>query len=301
MYLEPLHISFGRLVNAGFFQWLIANRYQEDGTKGQNIDQALEEADQKNRYVFREVIKLTAGAGNEEDYIANLRRELTAVLSLPTWTRRLGEHSAELHTAISYLLSGPGESKEGRGANNSLWGALFCWVFTHRLADALGRTDWSDMEAEIQSWAWADEWLLKKISRTALKEMGMEHHKASRILDAMHLVCCLEEWQSFETHQQALQNWFTNDELLRFLGVNRHQDILWFKREAFLEFLWWLFAIWMIKRLPQWSESSEIQNADAVEKREKEIITAYRWIEKLRELEEKSGYQVEKLLTGEFN
>lgn len=131
--------------------------------------------------------------------------------------------------------------------------------------------------------------------------MGMDHHTASRTLDAMHLVCCLEQWQGFETPQQALQSWFTNDEMLRFLGVNRYQDVLWFKKEAFSEFLWWLFALWMLKRLAQGTGRPEPQDAKANAKREKEITAAYRWIEQLKALEEKSGYQVEKLLKAELS
>ncbi|NOS35454.1 MAG: hypothetical protein GQ522_02315, partial [Deltaproteobacteria bacterium] len=74
----------------------------------------------------------------------------------------------------------------------------------------------------------------------------------------------------------------------RFLQVNRHQEMLWFNKEAFDLLLWWIFLITVV-------ESAADPRLKPAEKGEV-IAHHYETVRGLRRAAERSGYQVEKLL-----
>ena len=78
-------------------------------------------------------------------------------------------------------------------------------------------------------------------------------------------------------------------DLRQFLQVNQHEDIWWFNKEAFEEMLWWLM---MVAALTIGSDPLRPVNA-VIEELEK----CYSIIQTWQEAEEKSEYQVEKLLS----
>jgi hypothetical protein len=45
-----------------------------------------------------------------------------------------------------------------------------------------------------------------------------------------------------------MQSWLAVPEIQQFLGVNRYKDVLWFNKEAFDEFSWWMSVISLIAR-----------------------------------------------------
>jgi len=78
-------------------------------------------------------------------------------------------------------------------------------------------------------------------------------------------------------------------EVQQFLQVNRHNDIWWFNKEAFEELLWWLLLI----------SSIEIGSNPLrpVNEMTRDLEDCWSTIQTLLEAEEKSEYQVEKLLS----
>jgi hypothetical protein len=86
----------------------------------------------------------------------------------------------------------------------------------------------------------------------------------------------------------ALRTWLRDNEAQAFLGINRHQGILWFRRESFDELLWWMLvtAVVEIGADPDHTDEEVIE----------EIVAAYDLIDQLREAEAVSRYQVEELL-----
>jgi len=87
---------------------------------------------------------------------------------------------------------------------------------------------------------------------------------------------------------QVLQSLLRDDEAQRFLGVNRHQDVLWFNRDAFEELLWWMMVAAVV-------EATRDAGRPAVEVAD-EIVDGYEVVQALRRAEQESEYRVEKLL-----
>ena len=77
----------------------------------------------------------------------------------------------------------------------------------------------------------------------------------------------------------------------QFLQVNRYDDVLWFNHEAFNQLLGWLLLVAMVKAGGDPLRSA----AEVVES----FLKYYTIIQKLHAAEQKSGYQVEKLLAAE--
>jgi hypothetical protein len=86
----------------------------------------------------------------------------------------------------------------------------------------------------------------------------------------------------------VLESLLKDQDVRQFLQVNRHNDILWFNKEAFEELLSWLMlvAVVEISHPPQRSVEDALRELEKCE----EILKA------LKEAEKRSDYQVEKLL-----
>jgi hypothetical protein len=79
-------------------------------------------------------------------------------------------------------------------------------------------------------------------------------------------------------------------DLREFLQINQHKDIWWFNKEAFEEMLWWLM---MVAALTIGSDPLRPVNA-VIE----ELEQCYSMIQKWQRAEEKSEFQVERLLSA---
>ena len=163
--------------------------------------------------------------------------------------------------------------------------------------------------------AWIDEWMLGRIIAETLQEMGASEADAWRqvglikLLISHHHVAASEaplpavsppHASANEARQPAvpsqasppyamLLSWLRDSELTAFLGVNRYQDVLWFNKEAFQEWVWWVFLAQVVDINTKSSDIQEIRS---------EISASYKIVNKLLQAEASSDYQVERLLEG---
>jgi len=96
------------------------------------------------------------------------------------------------------------------------------------------------------------------------------------------------ELSAQERAYRVLHALLRDGDVQQFLSVNRYQGILWFNKEAFEELLDGLFmlAVVQISADPARSDGEQAQA----------ILDCRAVMEALRQAEERSGYQVEKLL-----
>ena len=87
---------------------------------------------------------------------------------------------------------------------------------------------------------------------------------------------------------QCVSDWLSTGEIQRYLNVNRHKGVLWYNKEAFEEFVWWMTANAVLSAIsqPDFSASSFVElvlklNAD---------------VDALFSAKERSKYQVTLLL-----
>ncbi len=86
----------------------------------------------------------------------------------------------------------------------------------------------------------------------------------------------------------TLESWLADEEIQRYLKINRYKDVLWFDKGRFESFVWWMAALAVFE-----AAAGPQANASLLVER---LLLVYGMAEKLLKAEEVSEYQVEKLL-----
>ena len=168
-----------------------------------------------------------------------------------------------------------------------LWGTLFGWLAVHELGAVMDADDPAGY-----SRSWMDEWQLGRLLTGALRDFGLDDHVAGRAVAAVALLTTHEHWydDASEPHAAArvLTTWLQDAEIQRFLQTNRHNEILWFNREAFRQLLQLLWLVAVVRITADTTRTAaeitrDLAAADAV-------ITA------LHAAEAISGYRIDRLL-----
>jgi hypothetical protein len=139
--------------------------------------------------------------------------------------------------------------------------------------------------------SWIDEWHLGSTLENAYRGLGLSEGAASRSTGLIRLLTEQQNWFSASARlplRLLLAEWFSDETIQRFLGVNRYKDVLWFNQEAYDEFVWWMFLVAIFDAV-----SSPNAGASLIAER---ALLAHELVKKLLKAGKASGYQVAKLL-----
>jgi glycosidase len=279
--LEPVRGPFRELVNADTFRRLMeAGQQVRESASLQIGEPTTEEIERKVTHLFQAAAEINFQSPIS-DLAQETQRKLKALLQLTTLRERFPlPRSRKYKWASDYLNAGLD--------NPAAWPTLLGWLFVHLLGQVANETDF-----EETSRAWIDEWLLSKVITHTLRKLGLDEGAAGRALEAIKLLTSHQRWFEMETSKtkrarEVLRSWLSDDDVRRFLQVNRHDNVLWFNKEAFDRLLWSMFAIAAIA-----ISADPRRPADDVAR---EIVACYDVVRKLQCAEEKSEYRVEKLL-----
>ena len=284
--LRPVHHPFKELVNATMFNRLMDGRLTKpDGVVDGEL---LGDVEAKVSSLLHEMRGFAGGEGDVTALAEEMTRKVETILGLPALKQVAALSGTEKGREVDAYL------KTHLGDSPSQWGSLFGWLFVH----ALGKVS-SDVDFEQQSRSWIDEWQLGRIIAGTLKDIGLDEDGAWQAVGIIKLMTthhgCLEgsvpRQKGEGTGDQLyriVESLLTDNEVHRFLQVNRHQEMLWFNREAFDLLLWWLFLITVV-------ESAADPRLEP-EERGEAIVRHHEAVRGLRRAAERSGYQVEKLL-----
>ena len=278
--LHPVHVPFKELVNAGMFRWLLKGRVTEPGGK---VDpERLDQVEQKMANLLRAIKAFTGGTGKAGKIAQMTRHELAALLQYPVLTTRVGAPASGADRAAADYVHVDLE-------DTFVWGTLLGWVLAHPLGAIVNEADPAG-----QSRAWIDEWLLGRIIGVTLRDLGLDPAQATEAVTLVKLLTAHESWyraQNKSKHIYPLVETCLRDEEVRhFLGVNRFDGVLWFNKEAFDRWLWWMAVLAAV----------EITAGPVFEKAKesKQLTAVYETILKLKQAEAESGYQVTKLMSA---
>ena len=116
------------------------------------------------------------------------------------------------------------------------WAVALGWLFVHYLGALVEPDDPAPL-----SRSWIDEWLLGRVLDETLREMGMDEGAAARGVALIKILTAHQRWFAGEPQPAAvLKALLEDDDVRRFLGVNRYQDVLWYRKESFEELCRWL-------------------------------------------------------------
>ena len=168
----------------------------------------------------------------------------------------------------------------------TFWGTFLGWSFIENL-----RKINSTPEDEGKNRSWIDEWSLGRIMVNCLQELALDENQGWQVVQVTKILTLQHSW--FEKYSsnpldQILTNWLGDADIQQYLGINRYKDVLWFNKERFEDFLWWM----MFLTYTQTANALEVSYTDKFER----IIRAYELIRIFLQAESGSNFQVEKLL-----
>ena len=275
MLLQPLHNVFNELVNPGIFGRLMNARTTQPNA--QPDQKLMEEIEKKTIDLFRQVKHFSGGREDEMKTAREVRHKLEAILYLPIITSRFSRLQPEGVKAAAENLH--------KKLTDSIctWATLFSWLFVHALGKLVSQIDFAE-----RSHSWIGEWRLGKTIAEVVTELGLDEATTWRAVTLIKILTNHQRWFDQKAAYQVAEKLLKDSEALQFLQINRYNDILWFNKEAFEELIWWLMLV------------SAIVNGFDPFRPVKELMKAFErcWsmIQSLQEAENKSEYQVEKLL-----
>jgi hypothetical protein len=280
MLLKPLQDAFKELVSAAMFPRLIEARITQPQAQ---LDQKLmEEIEKRMIDLLREVKQLSGGREDGMTIAREVRRKLEAILYLPIITSRYSQLQPKgVKEAAEYLHKKLTDS-------TTTWATLFNWLFVHALGKMVNSKD-----VEGQSRAWIDEWNFGKTIFRVVRDLGLDETAAWKSLNVIKWLTGHQRWFEVNPSDQkqahtVLDSLLKDSEVQQFLGMNQYDDIWWFNKEAFEEMLWWLMMAAALE-----IGSDPLRSVKAVVA---ELERCYSIIQIWQQAEEKSEFQVEKLL-----
>jgi glycosidase len=294
IFLQPLHYPFRELVNPGFFQWLIDNRYQTNQPQTETIISAIAEAEAKIDYLIKSIHTFTAEAFEIPDKIdtkeltAEITSKLQIALQLPTLATDFPLPRSRKYKFAHQLISKTENDPISLADGDPLgWGIIFSWLFTHTLGKVIPEGDHTDRSRKL-----IDEWLLHKIIAQTLEDLEIDSGLTWQAVTGIKALTTHQNWHQEKgpktsRAQRILKTWLADPDIQRYLLTNEHQGVRWFNKEALDSLLRWMFVSATIM-------SAADANIPADQKAEM-IVSHYEVISKIQKAAVASEYQIEKL------
>jgi len=268
------------------FERLLETRKLTDDKEVDN--DLLTEVEHKAAHLITEIDNLT-GAGREENelntYAQEIRRKVQAILELPALGRAASKESKRNYkAAVKVVLENLDLGKK----DPARWVILLGWAFTHNLGYVMGEEG-----AVERSRSWIDEWLLGRILASSMEDIGLSETESRDSVRVIKILTSHQKWNEIKSPKskhtyQVLESFLEDEDVQRFLQVNRYQGILWFNKEAYNQLLAWMMSIAVINVI----SDSDLDNSQKVEL----IASHFQVIRKLKKAESQSDYKIENLL-----
>ena len=278
--LSPVLTPLRDLINpkglSGLYQARIEDAHQD--LDKQLLDITLE--------AYSRVIRATAEylhiSMNHEILMEETRRSLERVLYLKVYDEHFGFPGSKKYTkAIDFV-------QHNLDSRPYLWYVLIIWVLMRNIGGP-----GSDTNAVKLSRSLIDEWRLGKLVESVMVDLGFDVDKSQKAVTTIKLLTSNQNWYKKSEEKslsELFEEWLTDDQIRSFLKINRHDDVLWFNKEAFENFLWWMMTAALIS-------SSSDPNTSA-SKHVEDMLICHETIIKILAQEENSDFQVARLLEG---
>jgi len=230
-------------------------------------------------------VERTRARADLRDRATELLREVDRHLEIP---RRAASETVgaadDLAVAVAHCI--PPSAAASTGRAGVVGPALAGWRVAEAMAAADGGTG---REIRLRARDWLDDWLVARTLEQCLADLG-EGHDAARAVQAVRMVAAAGEWVDTDREPRsaalALLGRLTQDAVGRFfLGVNRHQDVPWYRGETVLEALEWLEADAKARATEAEDETTTVAWID-------EVATA------IRRADAVASYRVDRLLAA---
>jgi hypothetical protein len=218
--------------------------------------------------------------------IEKTKKDVEAILQLPSLLSLPTEKGyPEYNAALKYLVQGIDKS----GVDKKLiWDILFGWVLVKNIGMISEKEGFTQQSRE-----WLDEWLLGKVLADTYRSLKIEETQILYAAGVVKFMISQTEWSDAlftikRSESTVLDSWLVDPDIQQFLKINRYDEILWYNKEAFEQFLFWMTAIILVNEIAEFG-------AQAAQSSPK-LVSGIKFIQSLSKATEKSGYQVNKLV-----
>ena len=273
--LKPIQEPFKAIINLGYLDYLLGKYTHDaklDPTDSGEIKSKVENflnGIAQSTSINTDINKLRDGIVHL--FIAGLTiHGLTDVIRPPD-SKKVKEIS---DTLLEPLIT-----------DRSNWITLLTWSLCSQIGKGSGVKEYTEF-----SIAWMDEWQLAKPFAEVLRNSQRHEDEIQNLTLLLKIGISQQDWYE-KTRKEPFRNivrtWFTDPEVQNYLHVNRYQDILWYNRESFNEFIWWMSLIPIVKLVsdPSTDRTTIIES----------MLNLYEIVSSIKKIEESSDYKFEKL------
>ncbi len=269
---------YREIVNSGYLNYLLNQRVTVDGEA--LAEHVLDEAAAKLDNLCNGICVITGFDANRTVIRAGLRRQVELILHLNTPDNLLPLPGRTRHTqALQFIQAGLDDHPDR-------WLVLMVFVFLNQIGLLRGQDG-----AEEQILTWIEEWHLTKPLHEIAHSMGIDPTAIWKLTPTLRMLIAHQNWFTkwgLLPTPRILENWLSDLEVQRFIGVNRYKDVLWFNHEGFESFIWWTTALALLDAICQ----PDASRADLLEA----LLGGYEIAQKLLQAESQSAYQIVKLI-----
>jgi hypothetical protein len=173
-----------------------------------------------------------------------------------------------------------------KGLDDPRWLALISYCFV----SDLGILPASD-DREFKTQSLLDELQLGKLLSTSFIDYGLDTELSLHLAGIIRIIVRYRTWADRilnTTPLELLTDWLSDPDIHQFLGINRYQDVLWFNKESFEEFFWWITAAAILNI----AGKKDVDSTSFLER----SMNVFQAVQLFHYGQKRSGYQVNKLL-----
>ena len=279
--LAPVLNPLQGLIKPEFLRSIYQNRVT---SKKETIDFNILETNEERFTHFIDSIKHFVNVDTDiKPVVKSQKRGLEAILQLPVFDSRYPFPGSEKYQkVIDYIVNNVDDYP-------FVWYVLTLWNDLR----LMGKVITPDSHYAEISRSWIDEWGIGRIAQQKMEALGLEGDQARSGVRILKILVDQQHWiedVEKKTATELLESWLSKEVIRTFLNINRYRDKLWFNKEAFESFMWWMMTIGLIQLVsdPDKSLTRSIEG----------LFEAWALVEKILEAEIESDYQLEKLLEG---
>ncbi|MCF7805568.1 MAG: alpha-amylase [Candidatus Marinimicrobia bacterium] len=270
--LQPLHEKARPIFNAKLFRTL--QKFAADSDKmDSDIPSQLKS---HLRGFLKALSEYTGNAEGVERVLPEAMERIKAVLTIGTATEESGadlskEAAADIERVLTRLEENPDAPT-----------TLLAWALLSRIGGLVAETD-----IPGRSRTWIDEYLLGQLLADLFRQLEIPADRIDKLVRTVKMLTVAQDWYDTEDGERAeayriMESLLKLEDVRYYLGLNRHQNTLWFNDEAFDTLTHWLRLILLTDALSE----------EAIDR----FNSGNDIVRKFEQAKKDSGYKVEQLL-----
>jgi len=220
--LQPM----GEILNTGYLNYLNTQIIKPTT----DILKIKEEARSKMQHLLSGAVSVRQSSAVLEDVVDETARLIELLLVMSSKPPSKSAPGADMRKKMITIMQ----------KNSSLRLATVIFAFISQLGKIVDPEDIQNNSISL-----FDEWKTGRFVESAINGLGMSQKEAIRVVKMVRVLITMQKWIDNPENQDPaalLQSALANSDVQHLLQLNRYQEVLWFSREGFDDFMNCLLA-----------------------------------------------------------